>query len=61
MDPELYKEVMSKPNIFQKIVDPVSEMLLGGLLILEGDKWAKHRKIVNPAFHIEKLKVIIIN
>ncbi|KAL3364185.1 hypothetical protein AABB24_013105 [Solanum stoloniferum] len=32
------------------------EEVLKGLANIEGDKWAKHRKIINPAFHVEKLK-----
>jgi cytochrome P450 len=31
--------------------------LANGLVNHEGEKWAAHRKIINPAFHIEKLKV----
>ncbi|GJR25090.1 cytochrome P450 CYP72A219-like protein [Tanacetum coccineum] len=32
-------------------------MLLGkGLFVADADQWAKHRKIINPAFHVEKLK-----
>jgi len=28
-----------------------------GLVSYHGEKWTKHRRIVNPAFHMEKLKV----
>ncbi|KAM7503143.1 hypothetical protein LguiB_002047 [Lonicera macranthoides] len=28
-----------------------------GLSTQEEEKWAKHRKIINPAFHVEKLKI----
>ncbi|KAH8952995.1 hypothetical protein BDL97_08G001200 [Sphagnum fallax] len=30
-----------------------------GLITTEGEEWALHRKIVNPAFHQEKLKAMV--
>lgn len=60
-DPELIKEILTKTSVFQKPrPDPIGQTIVGGLLFLEDDKWATHRKIINSAFHLEKLKVIII-
>ncbi|KAK1403144.1 hypothetical protein POM88_002749 [Heracleum sosnowskyi] len=41
------------------IMDPelVKEVLTNGLTTLEGETWATHRRIISPAFHLEKLKV----
>ncbi|KAK6132571.1 hypothetical protein DH2020_033673 [Rehmannia glutinosa] len=59
-DPELIKEILAKPGVFQKQrPEPIGETITGGLLFLEDEKWAKHRKIINPAFHVEKLKNMI--
>ncbi|KAK6132447.1 hypothetical protein DH2020_033824 [Rehmannia glutinosa] len=55
-DPELIKEILNKPDVFQKPLPETGKILAGGILFLEGEKWAKHRKIINPAFHLEKLK-----
>ncbi|KAL5787104.1 hypothetical protein ACOSP7_004053 [Xanthoceras sorbifolium] len=35
------------------------ELFATGLASYDGDKWAKHRKIINPAFHFEKLKQML--
>ncbi|KAH7849855.1 hypothetical protein Vadar_023946 [Vaccinium darrowii] len=57
MDPELIKEVLSNNFNFRKLrANPLAKLLANGLASYEGEKWAKHRKIVNPAFHVEKLK-----
>ncbi|XXG61642.1 hypothetical protein AAC387_Pa05g0200 [Persea americana] len=58
MDPEQIREVLSdKSGRFEKTkVSPVLKVLATGLVIYEGEKWAKHRRIINPAFHQEKLK-----
>ena len=59
-DPELVREVLSnkfghfrKPN-----QNPLARFFARGLAVYEGEKWVKHRRILNPAFHAEKLKVI---
>ncbi|CAA0815903.1 Cytochrome P450 72A15 [Striga hermonthica] len=56
-EPQLLKEILTRTDVFQKpLPDPIGQTVAGGLLFLEDDKWAKHRKIINPAFHMEKLK-----
>ncbi|XP_020574472.1 cytochrome P450 CYP72A219-like [Phalaenopsis equestris] len=61
MDPELVKDVLSskfghfeKPKPSQNI-----KQLALGLANYEGEKWAKHRRIISPAFHVEKLKIMM--
>ena len=58
MGPELVKDVLNKYQIFQKLkLNPLVKLLSNGLASHEGEQWAKHRKIINPAFHVERLKV----
>lgn len=56
--PEQLKTVFSLINDIPKapLFPPARTPGSGGLVSLEGSKWAKHRKIINPAFHTEKLK-----
>jgi len=59
MDPEQIKDVFNKIQDFEKPkLSPVVKLLGTGLANLDGEKWKIHRKIINPAFHLEKLKVI---
>jgi len=61
MDPEKIKDVFNKFQDFEKPkLSPLFKLLGTGLANLEGEKWKMHRKIINPAFHLEKLKVIHI-
>jgi len=56
-DPEQIKDVFNKMYDFQKPnANPHVRLLANGLVNLEGEQWSKHRKIINPAFHLEKLK-----
>ncbi|XP_020266891.1 LOW QUALITY PROTEIN: cytochrome P450 72A15-like [Asparagus officinalis] len=57
-DPELISEVLSnKFEHFQKPnIGPIGRLLATGLANYEGEKWARHRRIINPAFQVEKLK-----
>ncbi|KAK8622591.1 hypothetical protein V6N13_117501 [Hibiscus sabdariffa] len=57
MDPERIREIFTKFTDFQKLHNnPLLNLLVSGLANLEGDHWSKHRKIINPAFHQDKLK-----
>ncbi|XP_010533036.1 PREDICTED: cytochrome P450 72A15-like isoform X2 [Tarenaya hassleriana] len=60
-DPKMMKEVLanrnghfSKPALSSEIL-----VLTRGLTTLKGDVWSIHRRILNPAFHLEKLKEMV--
>nr|AZZ89572.1 cytochrome P450 monooxygenase [Lagerstroemia speciosa] len=59
MHPEQLKDIFSKIYDFQKLNSPLGKLLVRGVVTYDGDKWAMHRKIINPAFHIEKLKLML--
>nr|QWX38539.1 secologanin synthase 4 [Ophiorrhiza pumila] len=60
MDSGLIKEVTQKIQVFQKPKsNPLAKFLATGVVSYEGDKWAKQRKVLNPAFHMEKLKLML--
>lgn len=62
-DPDLIREIFcSKAELYEKIeAHPLMKQVEGGgLLSLNGHKWAHHRKIIAPTFHMENLKVCTI-
>ncbi|KAK3419821.1 hypothetical protein EUGRSUZ_G00587 [Eucalyptus grandis] len=60
MDSDMLKEIFSRINEFEKPhPKAIGDLFISGLLEIEGEKWAKHRKIINPAFHYEKLKNVV--
>ncbi|KAJ0668261.1 putative secologanin synthase [Helianthus annuus] len=61
IDPNVVRDVLSRMNEFQKPKknNPYIEILSTGVIDYEGDKWSKHRKIINPTFHAEKLKLMV--
>ncbi|XP_076906168.1 cytochrome P450 CYP72A219-like [Bidens hawaiensis] len=60
-DPSIIKEILGNYEDFQKQRggNPLTRLLAKGLVDVEGDQWVKHRKIINPAFHVEKLKHMV--
>ncbi|PVH38339.1 hypothetical protein PAHAL_5G236200 [Panicum hallii] len=60
-DPALARDVMSnKFGHFEKPKFPaLSKLFADGVANYEGEKWVKHRRILNPAFHLEKLKLML--
>ncbi|WCJ22584.1 Cytochrome P450 709B2 [Euphorbia peplus] len=60
-DPELVKQVFSDFSFFLKPdCSPAVLALTGkGVALVNGPEWARRRKIVNPAFLVDKLKVMV--
>ncbi|CAL4962526.1 unnamed protein product [Urochloa decumbens] len=60
-DPDLARDVMSnKFGHFEKPkFESLSKLFAEGVASYEGEKWVKHRRILNPAFHLEKLKMML--
>ncbi|KAF7836593.1 cytochrome P450 CYP72A219-like [Senna tora] len=61
MGSEEIKSVLNKMSDFPKRREnPLVRILLNGLLgATDHQQWAKHRKIANPAFHLQKLKLVL--
>ncbi|KAL9259703.1 Cytochrome P450 72A397-like protein [Drosera capensis] len=59
-EPELIREILNNMNEFQKPKsNPLASLLTPGFILYDGERWSKHRKLVNPAFHSEKLKLMV--
>ncbi|XP_027077077.1 secologanin synthase-like [Coffea eugenioides] len=61
-DPTLAKDALVRHATFHKSfhdLDPLIHILFGGMGAVEGEEWAKYRKITNPAFTLEKLKSML--
>ncbi|XP_059629687.1 secologanin synthase 1-like [Cornus florida] len=59
MEPNIMKEILANYESFPKnhhVNNKLTKLLLSGTGSLEGHEWAKHRKLMNPSFHQEKLK-----
>jgi len=42
---------------FPKTNYKIFKLLASGLASYGEEKWSKHRRLINPAFHLEQLKV----
>ncbi|KAK1678565.1 hypothetical protein QYE76_039413 [Lolium multiflorum] len=62
-DVNVVKQVLFDRNgLYPKnFVNPHIARLLGkGLVLTEGDDWKRHRKVVHPAFNMDKLKMMTV-
>uniref|UniRef100_A0A0D9V358 Cytochrome P450 n=1 Tax=Leersia perrieri TaxID=77586 RepID=A0A0D9V358_9ORYZ len=57
-EPEQVKDILSNKfgHIEKFTLKSIGKLIALGLASYDGEKWARHRRILNPAFHIEKLK-----
>ncbi|PWA84927.1 cytochrome P450 [Artemisia annua] len=60
-EPCMIREIYTNYHQFQKPRggNPLSKLLVKGLIDTDADQWIKHRKIINPAFHVDKLKHMV--
>ncbi|XP_057968730.1 cytochrome P450 734A1-like [Malania oleifera] len=59
-DPVLIREIFTSEYYEKYEAHPLVRKLEGdGLINLKGEKWAYHRKIISPTFHMENLNLMI--
>ncbi|ONI33087.1 hypothetical protein PRUPE_1G404900 [Prunus persica] len=60
-EPELMKLILAdkSEHITKPPLNPLVNLLQLGVSTLEGDQWAKRRRLITPAFHLEKLKGMV--
>ncbi|KAK4600445.1 hypothetical protein RGQ29_010192 [Quercus rubra] len=60
-DPELMRLILADKNgdFVKPPLNPLVDLLQLGVSTLEGQRWAKRRRLITPAFHLEKLKKMV--
>lgn len=60
-EPAMIREIFANNYQFPKARgrSPFIKLIVAGLADAEANRWSKHRKIIHPAFHIEKLKHMV--
>ncbi|KAJ0962636.1 hypothetical protein J5N97_027758 [Dioscorea zingiberensis] len=60
-NPEMSREILlnKSGHIIKPQFNPLIRLLTTGVSTLEGEEWAQRRKLINPAFHMEKLKEMV--
>lgn len=60
MEADELRDVFKKHIVYQKpSTNPMAKLLTPGIGSSEGETWSKHRHIINPAFHLQRLKVAV--
>ncbi|KAL3835116.1 hypothetical protein ACJIZ3_009852 [Penstemon smallii] len=60
LDADTIREILTNRLPFPKPShNPANKLLTQGLATYEAHKWAKHRKLLNPTFQIDKLKLMV--
>lgn len=62
-DVDMVRQVLSnRMGLFLK--NPMNEhfarLLAKGLPLIDGDNWKRHRKVIHPAFNVDKLKMLAV-
>ena len=58
MNPEHLRDIFNSYDDFRKpTINHFIRYISDGIILDDGERWAKRRKIINPAFHLLKLKV----
>ncbi|XP_051199945.1 cytochrome P450 709B2 [Lolium perenne] len=60
-DYDMAKQILSNKTGLHSKTDPgpnIMALLGKGLVFTEGDEWARHRRVVHPAFTMDKLKMM---
>ncbi|XP_059454567.1 cytochrome P450 CYP72A616-like [Corylus avellana] len=60
-DPELIRLILADKNdeFVSPPLNPLVKILQQGVATLQGERWAKRRRLITPAFHFEKLKRMV--
>ncbi|KAH7658375.1 Secologanin synthase protein [Dioscorea alata] len=60
-DLDMMREILQNKSgeILKLRTNPLIRLLVMGVASLEGEVWAHRRKLINPAFHMEKLKGMV--
>ncbi|KAI3696096.1 hypothetical protein L1987_79105 [Smallanthus sonchifolius] len=60
-EPSTIREVLAKYKKYDKQMsdNPFASLISTGLIAVKGGEWDQRRKIINPAFHMEKLKHMV--
>ena len=63
LDKDIVRQILTAPNKsnyrFRKDLNFIKNVVGDGLVVLEGEQWMRHRKLLQPAFHPETIKAAL--